>query len=380
MARFPANVVKLLEDLVSCPSVQPEGEAGGSKPGEEAMAQTVAGLLRALGADVELQRVAPGRPNVVAVFEPRRKARATVAFAPHLDTVGVGGMTVPPFALTKKGGRLHGRGACDTKGPTAALFWALRRWLGTSSARDRDLRVVVAVTAGEEQGSLGASALVRAGFKADFAVALEPTQLKVVHAAKGVLRVWIETTGRSVHGSQPDRGVNAIYRALPLAVALEGEGQAALQRRRHPLLGPATLSLGVMAGGRDINIVPSSCRMALDLRTHPGCQANEVLALLKKLRTRHAPTAKLSVLRTGPAFETDRGNPWARKLRAAGKGWAVANWFCDANILAAHGIPAVAFGPGNIAQAHTRDEFITVRDLEGGVGAFGRFLASVSKA
>jgi acetylornithine deacetylase/succinyl-diaminopimelate desuccinylase-like protein len=119
--------------------------------------------------------------------------------------------------------------------------------------------------------------------------------------------------------------------------------------------------------------------MALDVRTHPACEVEEALKLLGKLRARHAPTAKISVIRKGPAFETDRANPWAKQLRAAGAGWAVANWFCDANIFAAHGIPAVAFGPGNIAQAHTRDEFITVRDLEAGVDAFGRFLELASR-
>jgi acetylornithine deacetylase/succinyl-diaminopimelate desuccinylase-like protein len=221
---------------------------------------------------------------------------------------------------------------------------------------------------------VGARALVKHGFKADFAVALEPTQLRVVHACKGVLRAWVDTAGKSVHGATPDLGINAIYRALPLARALETEAHPALKRRRHPLLGSATLCLTTISGGRDINVVPNACRLGLDVRTHPGCEADEVLALLKKLRARHAPAAKISVIRTGPAFETDRSNPWAQTLRASARGWAVANWFCDANIFAAHGIPAVAFGPGNIAQAHTRDEFITERDLNAGVGAFGKFL------
>lgn len=339
------------------------------------MGRLVGGYLRALGADVEMPEVAPGRSNVVAVFEPRRRARATVVFAPHLDTVGVGGMTIPPFALTRRAGRLHGRGACDTKGPMAALFTALRQWVPTAAARGGDVRWIVAVTVGEEQGSLGARALVRdRGFRADFAVALEPTQRRVVHAAKGVLRVWIEAKGRSVHGAQPDRGVNAVYKLLPLALALCDEVGPALKQRKHPLLGPATLNLGVMSGGRDLNIVPGSCRMGLDIRTHERCTTDDAVALLERARRRHAPEAKLSVLRTGPSFVTGRENPWAQRLRANGTGWAVADWFCDANIFAAHGIPAVAFGPGSIAQAHTRDEYITERELDAGVAAFEGFL------
>src|SRR5262245_44977451 len=140
MPKFPSTVIRLLDELVSCPSVQPEGESGGTVPGEAAMAERMSGLLRALGADVELQLAAPNRPNVVGGFEPRRKARATIAFVPHLDTVGVAGMTVPPFALTRRAGRLHGRGACDTKGPTAALLWAIRQRSASRVGRESDTR------------------------------------------------------------------------------------------------------------------------------------------------------------------------------------------------------------------------------------------------
>ena len=85
-----------LAELVALPSVSPEGDSGGTTPGESAMAVHVAGVLRLMGADVTLTEIEPGRPNVVAVFEPARTARATVAFGPHLDTVGVAGMNVPP--------------------------------------------------------------------------------------------------------------------------------------------------------------------------------------------------------------------------------------------------------------------------------------------
>ena len=121
MSRPPVSLNSLLAEMVAVPSVHPDGDAGGSQPGEAQMGAWMAEHLRGLGADVEMQWLAPGRPNVIGVFEPARPAVATVVFAPHLDTVGVAGMTVPPFALTPRAGRLHGRGACDTKGPTAVL-------------------------------------------------------------------------------------------------------------------------------------------------------------------------------------------------------------------------------------------------------------------
>ena len=375
MARHAPSLPSLLAEMVAVPSVNPDGDAGGTVPGEARMGDWMAAHLRALGADVEMRPLAPGRPNVIGVFEPRRRATTTIVFVPHLDTVGVAGMTVPPFALTRRAGKLHGRGACDTKGPTAALLWALRNWTRSAASRTSDVRWIVAATSGEEEGSAGAQALVRSGFRADFAIALEPTQLRVVHAAKGIVRVWLETRGRAHHGVQPDRGDNAVYRMLPLALALRDAVAPEFAARRHAVLGAASLNLGVMQGGKDMNIVPDHCRVGLDIRWHPDLPEKEVLARLKAAGREHAPRATLRVHRTGPAFVTERTHAWAQRLRRAGAGWAKADWFCDANIFAARGIPAVAFGPGDIAQAHTRDEFIRERDLADGAAAFLRFLS-----
>lgn len=374
-ARFPGSPAALLGELVAIPSVHPEADAGGTVPGEAAVAELVAHRLRQLGADVRLAPLAPGRPSVIGVFAPAGRASATVLLAPHLDTVGVGGMTVPPFQLTRRAGRLHGRGACDTKGPMAALLWALHRWTRLPAPARGNVRWIFAATAGEEQGSLGARALMREGWRADFGVALEPTNLRVVSAAKGVLRVWAEAIGRAAHGSRPERGINAIERLLPFASALRDELAPALAARRHPLLGAATVNLGVFHGGGELNIVPDRARAGLDIRTHPQCESADVMQLLETLRTRVGPQTTLRIAREGPAFVTAQNLPWAKRLRRAGTGWAAADWFCDANIFAAHGIPSIAFGPGDIRQAHTRDEFITTSALDAGAAAFFAFLS-----
>lgn len=369
-----AEAQKILRELVALPSVHPEADSGGTVKGEAAIAEWVGHTLRQLGAAVSMHELAPGRPTVLGVFEPHRRPQATVVLAPHLDTVGVSGMTVPPFKITSRAGRLHGRGACDTKGPMAALLAALSKWSGSADRRRSGTRWIVAAMAGEEQGSLGASALMQDGLRADFAVALEPTDLRVVHAAKGVLRVWIDVPGRAAHGSQPARGDNAVYRALPLITALRDEIAATLARNQHPVLGGGALNLGIVQGGVELNLVPAECRLGLDLRVHPAFPSSQVLALLRDAIRRHAPRARLSVHRDGPAFVTPRGHPWAKRLRATGRGWATADWFCDGNIFAAHGIPSVAFGPGSILHAHTHDEFILARELEAGASAFLRFL------
>ncbi len=380
MATSLVDARKILQELVAIPSVHPEADGAGTVLGEAAMAAWLSEHLRRLGADVALSELCPGRPSVVAVFEPVRPARATVAFAPHLDTVGVRGMTVPAFKLTERAGRLYGRGSCDTKGSTAALLAALGKWVRSASARTNDIRWIVAATAGEEQGSLGAQALVANGFTADFAVALEPTELRVVTAAKGILRVWIDVPGRAAHGAKPQRGDNAVYRALPLLRWLQEDLGPTLAGRKNSVLGGCSVNVGIVQGGGEMNLVPALCRIGLDIRVHPDFPGADVVRLLRTAIAQHAPRAKLSLHREGPAFITSRSGPWARRLRSAGRGWAAADWFCDANIFAGSGIPAVAFGPGSIAQAHTRDEFIVARELAAGVAAFTHFIEGARPA
>src|SRR5437763_473167 len=119
----PQNVVELLQALVRIPSVNPHGNAGVERPGEQACAEFVAEFLRFCGASAELREVESGRPNVVGIFPADKSGKPRLLFAPHLDTVSVSGMTIDPFAAELRDGKIWGRGASDTKGPMAAMLW-----------------------------------------------------------------------------------------------------------------------------------------------------------------------------------------------------------------------------------------------------------------
>jgi acetylornithine deacetylase/succinyl-diaminopimelate desuccinylase-like protein len=229
---------------------------------------------------------------------------------------------------------------------------------------------MVVATAGEEQGSLGAEYLCQRRLSADFAIALEPTGLRVVFAAKGVLRARVTVLGRAAHASTPHRGLNAIYRLLPLMEEIRGPLARKLAGRVHPVLGGATVNLASVNGGKELNLVPASCAIGLDFRTHPNCTGDDVIALLDAAVSTRCPEAKVEILRNRASFVADRRNDWAERVRRTAKGWATADWFCDANIFNQFGIPAVAFGPGSIEQAHTKNEFIEERSLEEGARAF----------
>lgn len=369
---FPRDAASLLSDLIAIPSVSPEGDSGGTRPGEAAMAEHVGALLRGLGAEVAVTEVSPGRPNLVATFPAARAEAPTVAFVPHSDTVGVAGMTVPPFAATRRDGRIHGRGACDTKGPMAAALRALAQRRARAGADAARVRWVFAMTMGEEEMSTGAQALCASGFKADFAFALEPTELRAVRAGKGVLRLWIDAQGRACHGSTPELGTNALYRLAPFVAACRDDLAPAFAARRHPDLGGASLNLGVLQGGTELNIVPDRARAGLDIRTHPDFSNADALA---EVRARSGALGlDLRVHRDGPSFALPESHPWLRRIAPGVRGFETAPWFSDANVFNAHGIPSVAFGPGSIAQAHTRDEFIAENALEEGAAAFGRLI------
>ena len=197
------SAVALLRDLVAIDSVNPSLAQGAR--GEAAVARRIADELAAIGLEVQLADVEPGRPNVVGVLEGRSPGRALM-FCGHTDTVGVVGME-RPFAAEVRDGKLYGRGAQDMKGGVAAMIDAARRLVESGGLESG--RLIVAAVIDEEHASRGADALV-ARWRADGAVVTEPTDLDVAVAHKGFQWVTVETRGRAAHGSRPAEGRDAI--------------------------------------------------------------------------------------------------------------------------------------------------------------------------
>jgi acetylornithine deacetylase/succinyl-diaminopimelate desuccinylase-like protein len=369
----PKNVVDLLQDLVAIPSVNPQGNPGTDSVGEQAMAEYVAAFLRDLGAKVSIEMVEPGRPNVVASFIPP-EPKAHLAFAPHLDTVSVAGMTIAPFDPAIRDGKLWGRGSSDTKGPMAAALWAVRDW-AQSSARTRSrVHWTFLALMGEEAGNDGALALAKKGFSSDLTLVLEPTNLGVVTAHKGALWLEISTTGVACHGSTPDRGHSAIYAMRRVLEILEEKVIPELARHAHDKLGPTTLNVGTITGGSKINIVPDQCRIEVDCRVVPGLDADKMRAKLEADLRDKVPEVTVRLQRHSKPLDTDESLPWVQRLGQEASGFTTAPWFSDASVLSSPRCPAVCIGPGSIAQAHTKDEFILLRDLEDGAELFTRWM------
>jgi acetylornithine deacetylase/succinyl-diaminopimelate desuccinylase-like protein len=366
------SVIELLQALVRIPSVNPTGDPGTLHTGEQAIAEWLAGWLRETfpAARVELREVLPGRPNVVVRFSDGAGAKPRLLFAPHTDTVSVGGMTIDPFGAEIRDGKIWGRGTSDTKGSMAAMLWALRAMREELPALGHE--IWFAGLCSEEAGQHGAYALAREECF-DFVIAGEPTSLNAVVAHKGALWLSLTTRGRAVHAAEPHRGENAIYKMADVLRCVRDEVIPMLHREEHPLLGHTTISAGTIAGGSKINIVPDICRAELDIRYLPG--ENPLESVSTKLRS-VCEDLEIEHIISKPML-TDQGHPVIAKLHACGAACIGAPWFSDAGVFSQFGMAAIALGPGSIAQAHTKDEFISISDLEGGVEFFIRFLRSL---
>ena len=369
---------QLLAELIALPSVNPAFlPPRHSHAGEKRVADFIAATAARAGLDVELQKVLPGRSNVIARLTPKNKIQRRILLAPHLDTVGADGTK---FIPQRKNGRLHGRGACDTKGSVAAMLAALCE-LAQKKSRPAETEIIFCGLIDEEHAQAGSRAFAARGFKADLAIVGEPTKLQVVTAHKGSLWLNLATRGKSAHGATPHLGKNAVHEMARVVEALETDYASQLKKRQHKLLGAATVNVGKISGGAQPNIVPDSCVIEIDRRTLPGETETSVRDEISRLLATKKLSAKISSAKLAPALplETDLKLPLVQSfLRSVKQSRPMGvDYFCDAAVLSAAGMPSVVFGPGDIAQAHTADEWISLAELERAKDLLVRFLAGL---
>ena len=356
----------LLASLVAIDSVNPDLVPGARGEGE--IAAFVADWLTRKGLEVHTEDSGrAGRPNVVAVARGTRGGR-TLMLNSHMDTVGVAGMDAP-FAPRRKGGRLYGRGAMDTKAALASFMCSV------ADARDQHLRgdVILAAVVDEEYASAGTEA-VAAKWKADAAIVGEPTGLEIVTDHKGFVWFDIETTGVAAHGSLPGVGVDAIVKMGPVLVGIQEIATRLARGATHPSLGPGSIHASLIQGGQELSSYPASCRLSIERRTIPG---EEVEAVEKELQDLLSgiggrdPAFKVTLRRglARPSLETPRETPIVQALsrqvrKAMGREpvFAGMGGWMDSALLAAAGIPAVIFGPSG-AGLHGVEEWVDLSSV-----------------
>jgi acetylornithine deacetylase/succinyl-diaminopimelate desuccinylase family protein len=374
---------ELLAELVRRPSVNPMGRS--DLPSDILYESRVTAFLehelRNIPCEFRRQFVQPGRDNLIATYTPPGPAPFTVLFEAHQDTVPVDAMTIDPFGAMIEGGRLYGRGSCDVKAGVAVMLSALRRLVREKPAGST--KVTVAFTVDEENGGLGIQELMKSGARADFAIIAEPTLLNIVNAHKGVARWALETTGTACHSSRPELGVNAVYRMAKLLRGIEEYAEKLRRLPAHAELGPRTLSVGRINGGVSPNTVPDRCIANLDRRLIPGetyeSATADLNSFLRSLPEVDFPFSLTSsspgCLPLSPELSVDLVQRFGSTIDSVVGTHKVHSvpFGTDASTVAAVGIPALVFGPGDIAQAHTKDEWIDLAQLEPAAEILFRF-------
>ena len=386
------DLTRLLADLVAIPSVNPMGRSlHGPGVLEGGMSDYLEHFFGKLGVACQRQTVSPGRDNVLARYE-APAGRTTLLFDAHQDTVPTDGMTIPPFEPRIESGRLYGRGSCDIKGGMAAMLAAFARLV-----RERPegaASVLMACTVDEEFTHTGSSHLAGAQHGADLAIVAEPTRLELVDCHKGAVRWKVRTKGVACHSSSPQLGVNAIYRMARVISALADHAADLSKAAGHPAVGPPSLSVGRIEGGQSVNVVPDWCEIEVDRRIIPGETPAAALAqvhddLLRRLGNEAGAWIEFSppfvnMPALSPAAAT--AGRWQDRVRAAlapvlGGPPAVSGvpYGTDAGPLGASGLPCLVFGPGDIAQAHTKDEWIALEQVRIAAEAYFQIALSLGR-
>jgi len=373
------EVVELCQRMVRIPSVNPQDSTDPAEPyGEARMASFVFDWLGEHGLSPQRQTVQPERENVLAMAEGADSSK-TLLLTSHMDTVDVKDMTVEPFAASLRQGRIYGRGACDDKGPLAAMMIAFR-----DRVRQGKLpyNLMFLASCGEEYNMAGANYFTEhLPEKLAGAVFGEPSSLKVVIAHKGVVRLQLETQGRSAHSSRPETGKNAIYPMARAITVVEEFIEGLARAGSHPQLGHEKAAVTIVRGGQQVNVIPDKCEALVDWRILPGRDAQQCRdELAKLLRSRLGDEIKVKLLNQYRPMQTDGTNRLiAALLNAADKAaqirqTTIATGATDASAFTKLAIPTPVFGPGNTAQAHTQDEYIETTQLEKSLAVYTAFL------
>jgi succinyl-diaminopimelate desuccinylase len=372
----PDEVLRYARALIAAPSENPGGT-------EDEVADVAMGILTDLGADIQLVRSEEGRPSVVARVG--SGGRPHLAWNGHLDTVPAGDVSTwssGPFEGAVVDNRLVGRGACDMKGPIAsalAAVAALRR-AGLSLAGT----LVMHLVADEELAGIHGTRVLRDQrlLDQDAAVVGEPCEMQIALAERGGAWVTAVARGKAAHGSQPDRGINAILTMSRFLLRLS----EVLPDRVHPLVGGPTVNVALVAGGSAPNVVPDRCEVEIDRRILPGeDDPEEVLAPFRRLveslvAERPDTSIEISLKDWTEAAETTGDTAIAALVRdaiAAETGspppFVGFTGITDARFyINDAGIPTVIAGPGSLSLAHTANESIGVDELVAAARAYAR--------
>ena len=365
------DALSLTRKLLSYNTINPPGQ-------ENDCARFLGKLLEDAGFKTGYHAFAKGRTNLLAELEGSTD-KLPICLTGHLDTVplGAGKWHKDPFGGEIDGDKLYGRGSSDMKSGVAAMVLAA---LVAAGAPKREAGITLIITAGEETGCRGAFFLAESGGmlgNAGAMIVAEPTSNYPLVGHKGALWLEASTTGVTAHGSMPGEGINAIYKAARVVSRLE---KFRFDVSPHPLLGPATLNVGTISGGTNINSVPDRTAIGVDIRTIPGQNNSKVL---KAIQSYLGDEVDIDLVVDVEGISTDPQHEWIRQVfdimekyigeRPEPRG---ATYFTDGSVLksALGDPPTTVLGPGEAAMAHKTDEFCFISKINAATEAYAEII------
>jgi len=359
----------ILEDLVRIQSVNPH--YGSDAHGENEVAAYIEQRFAGTNVQVTRQTVFPGRDNLVLELRTGHP-EATLLFETHMDTVSIGSMS-DALTPTYRDGRMYARGACDAKGSLAGMIWALEQCAKHPELLQADIVLCAAVD--EEHEYRGLRVFMAEEMPVTGAVVGEPTDLGIVVAHKGCARFAVTTHGKAAHSSMPEEGDSAIYQMMHVMQFIRDVIEPQLAKVGHPLCGSPTIVAGTIHGGTQINIVPEQCEIELDRRILPGELPEVVIAEFEQQLRSYIEQENLHVqvsvreLLLDWALQTPKDAAVVSFAREAARELGLSDeligvtYGSDASKLQRQGIPTIVYGPGSIAQAHSKEEWVSVHEV-----------------
>ncbi len=360
------DAISLTKSLLRFDTINPPGR-------ERECARYAGRLLEEWGFRVDYHEYDDARTSVVARAG-GVEGKPPLCLTGHIDTVALGAApwTRDAFAGETDGDKLYGRGSSDMKAGVAAILLAARRIASRLSGTPG---VVIVLTAGEEGGCIGSAHLARSPLlgRAGAIVVGEPTANEPYVGHKGSIKFNARFRGVSAHGSMPELGVNAVYKAARAIGRLEAFD---FDARPHPVMGGPTLNVGTVRGGDGVNMVPDWAAIGVDIRTVPGMNHEELLA---RLRATLGNEAELEVFSDLPPVWTAPEQAWMRRVleicaRHLGHlaEARTATYMTDAaNLRKAYAdAPTVVLGPGEPHMAHQTDEYCSQERIRQAVAIY----------
>lgn len=341
---------------------------------EKEISNLTAEILKRENIDTELQEVEPSRLNVIGKISGKNKSKSLVLNG-HLDTV-------PPNDSMKSyepkinDGKVYGLGASDMKGAVAAMLYSLIIIKRKDIELDGDLYFTGVI--GEESGGTGTRFLINSGFRPDYFIIGEPTELKIVNSHKGCFLLDVIIEGKAAHASMPEKGANAIAAMGNFIYKINKEYIPELNKRIQKGLGSPTINFGIIQGGKKVNVVADKCVLQID-RRWIASETNEQLAMeiekfLIDVCIENKDLKFYTVQKLPPdgyfgPFYFPENNEFVSICKDAVSMTgrkplmsSMTGWTDGATILHA-GIPTLILGPGSAEQAHTADEWISIREV-----------------